>query len=151
MTGLLTAIHIAPVEEAPMEAHDTVQVDAGQGIVGDRYYGLKEEDAVSLIEESAVQETASGVGVAYVPGASRRNFTIANLPLNDLIGQRFTLGEVLLEGTRLAHPCHWMEQTIGPGAKELLLNRGGIRARVLQGGTVRVGDILQLSAVAEEE
>lgn len=151
MTGLLTAIHIAPATEAPMEARDSVQVDTGRGIPGDRYYGLDPDEAVTLVEEQAVKEAASGAGVAYMPGATRRNFTIADRSLNDLIGQRFTLGEVLLEGTRLAHPCHWMEETIGPGAQELLKNRGGIRARVLRGGTVRVGDTLQLSAVPAEE
>lgn len=134
-----------------MEARDTVQVETGQGILGDRYYGIDPDEAVTLVEEQAVQHAAAGAGVAYVPGATRRNFTIVNCPLNELIGQRFTLGEVLLEGTRLAHPCQWMEQTIGPGAQGLLKNRGGIRARVLQGGTVRVGDMLQLSADPEEE
>jgi len=151
MTGLLTAIHIALATEAPMEARETVQVDTGLGIPGDRYYGLDPDEAVTLVEEQAVQNAAAGAGVAYVPGATRRNFTIVDCPLNDLIGQPFMLGEVLLEGTRLAHPCHWMEQTIGPGAQELLKNRGGIRARVLRGGTVRVGDTLQLSAVLTEE
>lgn len=151
MTGQLTAIHIAPATAAPMEAREAVQVETGQGILGDRYYGIDPDAAVTLVELQAVQDTAAGAGVAYLPGATRRNFTIANHPLNELIGQRFSLGEVLLEGTRLAHPCHWMDQTIGPGAQGLLKDRGGIRARVLQGGTVRIGDTLQLSAVPREE
>lgn len=143
MSGSLIAIHIAPAHEAPMEPREAVDLVTDSGIVGDRYFGDKSMDNVTLIEESAVLETSEGVGTAYAPGCTRRNLTVRGIALNDLVGQQFRLGETILEGSELAHPCDFMNQTIGEGARELLANRGGIRARIVQGGTIRRGDSIE--------
>lgn len=141
-TGTITAIHIAPQEEAPMEPRDRVQAVAGKGLEGDRYFGGPAHANLTLVEESAVQAAFDGTGGVYQPGATRRNLTVAGITLNGLVGRRFRIGAVLCEGTELAHPCHWMEKTIGPGAKDLLKNRGGLRATILSDGTIAAGDTL---------
>lgn len=132
-----------------MESRDTAELVAHSGIVGDRYFGDKDIDNVTLIEDLAVRDAAAAAGTAPGPGCTRRNLTVTGIALNDLVGQRFRLGEAVLEGTELAHPCDFMEETVGPGAKARLANKGGLRARILTGGTIRVGDTLTPIAVEE--
>jgi len=129
-----------------MEPREAVELVTDSGIVGDRYFGDKSMDNVTLIEETAVVEASAGVGADHVPGCTRRNLLVRGISLNDLVGQQFKVGETILEGAELAHPCDFMNKTIGEGARELLADRGGIRARIVQGGTIRVGDSIEVIA-----
>jgi MOSC domain-containing protein YiiM len=62
--------------------------------------------------------------------------------LNHLVGREFTVGAVLLRGTRLCEPCAHLEALSAPGVQRALAHRGGLRAEVVAGGTVRVGDAI---------
>ena len=57
-----------------------------------------------------------------------------------LVGKRFRVGEVVLEGLRLCEPCEHLGSLTRPGVREALLHRGGLRAQVLEGGLIKVGD-----------
>ena len=149
--GLVEAIHIAAEAAKPMESVAEVRAIPGQGLEGDRYFhkigtysntpGSGRE--ITLIEAEAVEALAREAKIDLVPGASRRNLTTRGVPLNHLVGRRFRVGEVLVEGTRLCEPCRHLEGLTQPGVLAALVHRGGLRTVILEGGTIRVGDIVR--------
>ncbi|HMC90102.1 MAG TPA: MOSC domain-containing protein, partial [Gemmataceae bacterium] len=62
------------------------------------------------------------------------------VPLNHLVGKEFQIGEVILRGLRLCEPCGHLEALTVQGVKDGLCHRGGLRAQILHGGLVKVGD-----------
>ena len=77
--------------------------------------------------------------------AFRRNTLVAGVDLNELIGKRFSIGEVEFEGSEEAKPCYWMDKVCAPGVEEFLRGKGGLRARIRQSGLLQKGDaVLQV-------
>jgi MOSC domain-containing protein YiiM len=74
------------------------------------------------------------------PAQSRRNIVTRGIALNHLVEQEFRVGDVVLRGTRLCEPCVHMEKLTVKGALRGLIHRGGLRAEIVKGGTIRVGD-----------
>ena len=70
--------------------------------------------------------------------------TTRGVRLNDLLGQRFRVGEILCEGTRLCEPCQHLVDLIGKPVLKPLVHRGGLRADILEDGEIRVGDPISL-------
>jgi MOSC domain-containing protein YiiM len=58
--------------------------------------------------------------------------------LNSLIGEEFAVQGIQFLGVEECRPCYWMDQVLGPGAEAALKNRGGLRARILTSGQLRV-------------
>jgi MOSC domain-containing protein YiiM len=146
--GVIEAIHIAPVAGGPVHPVDEARVVAGKGIAGDRY-GEQEgtfsdyphDHEFTLIEAEEIENLARAHGVVLAPGESRRNVTTRGVRLNPLVGRRFRVGGILCEGTRLCEPCAHLERlTAKPGLSRLLGGRAGLRALVVEGGAIRVGD-----------
>jgi MOSC domain-containing protein YiiM len=152
--GTVTAIHIAGEATRPMEAVAEARAVPGKGLEGDRYFrkvgtysqhpGSGRE--VTLIEEEAIAALAREAGIELPPGASRRNITTRGVPLNHLVGRRFRVGEVVLEGTRLCEPCTHLEGLTQQGILSGLIHRGGLRTIIVTGGTIRVGDSVRPAA-----
>jgi MOSC domain-containing protein YiiM len=65
--------------------------------------------------------------------------------LNALVGRRFTVGSVECIGRRLAEPCSHLEKLTRPGIMRPLVHRAGLRADILVGGTISVGDAVTAS------
>jgi len=133
--------------------HDAVEVVAGQGIAGDRFFGevsvpisppptpTSLSSAVSFVAAEAVEEVARELGAtALDPVLMRRNVVTRGIDLNALVGRPFRIGEVECVGRRLAEPCSWLQQMTPPGTLRGLVHRGGLRADILVGGTVSLGD-----------
>ena len=98
---------------------------------------------VTLIQAEHLPVIAALAGVQSVtPEEMRRNIVISGLSVLALKDARFQLGEVILEGTGECHPCSRMEETFGPGGYNAVRGHGGITARVVRGGLIRVGDTL---------
>jgi MOSC domain-containing protein YiiM len=132
MSGRILAIHVASGEGAPMQAIDTAKLLEGAGIEGDRA-----QNCITLIEAEAELEAGLTLGQA------RRAISVMGMELNPLVGKRFTVGDVKCEGIELCHPCGYLEKLLErPGLTKSLANRGGIRARVLEPGEVRIGDAI---------
>jgi MOSC domain-containing protein YiiM len=145
--GYVEAIHVARAAGEPTRAVEAVRAVAGVGLEGDRYadgLGHYDDDRVSrdltLIEAEVIESLAREHGIELAAGETRRNLTTRGIALNDLLGRRFWVGEVLCEGTRLCEPCQYLTDLTGKPLLRALVHRGGLRADVLHGGVITRGD-----------
>lgn len=143
----LTAIHLVPRKGGPPVAVDAVRAVAGAGLEGDRHAqrppaegGARE---VTLIASEALRHLEA-LGLGLAPGASRRQLTTEGADLDALLGRRFRIGAVWLEGTKPCAPCGHLERLTRPGVRAALEGRGGLCARIVEGGVLRVGDPLEV-------
>lgn len=152
------AICIAPAASVPMQLLAEVEALAGGGLAGDRYYektgfyssrptdpGARE---VTLFEAETLEQLSAEHGIELSAVEHRRNVTVRGVQLLGLIGQRFRIGAVVLEGVKDCPPCEHLQQLVGKPVLQPLVNRGGLRARVLSGGTLRVGDPVVVESYA---
>lgn len=148
--GTIEAIFRFPASDAPEVVLKEARLIAGVGVEGDRYAlgtgHFSEPDrwgqALTLIEAEAIEHLASEHGVLMGAADARRNIVTRDIDLNALMGRRFRIGGLLCQGSRLAEPCAWLQRTTPPGMLRGLVHRGGLRADILEGGTVRVGDAI---------
>ncbi|CAN5688879.1 MOSC domain-containing protein [soil metagenome] len=140
----IVAIHVAKATRLPMRAFDSVEVEAGKGIVGDRYHGSKHRH-VTVQSADALAEATEIFGSDVPAGLTRRNITVSHGVVPRTPGERIRIGDVLLEVVRVAAPCKLLDDTIGAGAQHALRHRGGSVFRVLEGGDVAVGDVVDLA------
>jgi MOSC domain-containing protein YiiM len=138
MEGMhVEAINIGASEAlGPVSA---VHAVAGQGLEGDRYFfagGAGAGEALTLIEAEVVED------VGLTGAQSRRQVVVRGGGLNDLVGKRFRVGEVECLGVELCEPCRHLQSLTRPGIIKDLIHRGGLRADILSGGTISVGDKL---------
>jgi len=148
--GKVISIHIAAVAAPPIKSVAEVIALAGRGLEGDRYakkLGTFSKDPgsgrdVTLIEVEAIEALKRDYQVELEAGESRRNIVTQGISLNHLVGKEFRVGEVVLRGTRLCEPCAHMEKLTVKGALRGLIHRGGLRADIVKGGTIRVGDLI---------
>ena len=131
-----------------MLEHDCIEATAACGLAGDRYAtnvarhrrGYTKVRDVTLIEEETVAALKRDHAIDVMPIQLRRNLLTRGVPLAHLVGRRFRIGSVVLEGTELAEPCRYLADLIGRPVFEPLRNRGGIRARIIEGGDLHAGD-----------
>lgn len=126
-----------------MTSVETAAVEAGRGIVGDRYHGTRHRH-VTVQSAEALAEAAAAFGSEVPAELTRRNLTVDAGVVPREPGARIKVGPVLLEVVRVAAPCKLLDDTIGRGAQEALRRRAGSVCRVLSGGTIRVGDQVAL-------
>jgi MOSC domain-containing protein YiiM len=146
--GTVISIYIAVTGAAPMKSVTTAQAAAGKGLEGDRYYsklGTYSNQAgsgrdVTLIEIEAIDALKRDYDVELDASRSRRNIVTQGVPLYHFVGKEFKVGDVVLRGTRLCEPCAHMEKLTVKGAMRGLIHRGGLRADIVMGGTIKVGD-----------
>lgn len=140
-TGTLRWIGVRPARDVPMIEVDAAQAQAGKGLVGDRYKSSSGSRGVTLIQAEHLPVIATLAGHdAVAPATLRRNLVVSGLPLIALKGRRFRIGDVVLEGTAPCDPCSRMETALGPGGYNAMRGMGGLCARVVAGGVLRIGD-----------
>lgn len=142
MKPAVVAIHVAKGRRLPMQAKDRVEVEAGKGIVGDRYHGAKHRH-VSVQSRESLDAAAEAFGAEVASHLTRRNITLSHGVVPWTPGTLLRIGDVLLEAVRIAAPCKLLDDTIGAGAQDALRRRAGTVFRVLEGGTITVGDAAQ--------
>jgi len=141
--GRVEWIGLRPARRADMQVVDGVRLDPKEGVVGDRYAGRSGERHVTLIQRENLMAIAAHLGLdAVFPEQLRRNIVVSGLNLLALKDRQFRLGEALVEMTGECHPCSRMEEMFGPGGYNAVRGHGGITARVLSAGEVRVRDAL---------
>ncbi|WP_344778721.1 MOSC domain-containing protein [Nocardioides panacisoli] len=135
---------MAKASRLPMQEKQAVEVEAGKGIVGDRYHGTRHRH-VTVQSRERLAEAAAVFGADVPEGLTRRNVTISHGDVPREPGARLRIGDVLLEAVRVSAPCKLLVDTIGRGAQEALRRRAGTVFRVLEGGTIAVGDTVRRS------
>ncbi|NUO74886.1 MAG: MOSC domain-containing protein [Lysobacter sp.] len=145
--GRVEWIGLRPKRDVAMQTVAEALAQAGIGLVGDRYAGGSGKRGVTLIQAEHLPAIAALSGRdALDPALLRRNVVVSGLPLVALKGRRFRLGEAVLEGTEDCDPCSRMEDALGPGGYNAMRNHGGLCARILEGGRIRLGDALVVLA-----
>lgn len=148
--GSIRAIYISAAGEGRMVSTGAVRAIQGQGLEGDRYAtrsgtfsahtGSGRE--VTLIEAEALEALEREYDITLGPEESRRNLVTQGVALNHLVGREFTVGDATLRGVRLCEPCGHLEGMTRKGVRKGLAHRGGLRADIVVGGVIRVGDAI---------
>lgn len=139
--GRVRWIGLRPARDVPMRAVDSAEAIAGKGLRGDRYGSGSGKRGITLIQAEHLPVIAALAGRDVVdPALLRRNLVVEGLPLIALKGRRFRIGDVVCEGMSPCDPCSRMEAALGPGGYNAMRGHGGLCVRILEGGTLRVGD-----------
>jgi MOSC domain len=142
-SGRVAAILVAPEAEAPLVRVERATAIAGKGLAGDRYSvgrGTFSRPGRGYEVTFVDADVLDSIGLVWED--ARRNIVTRGIELNLLVGRRFTVGTVECVGRRLAEPCAHLERLARPGLLRPLVHRGGLRADVLVGGEIAVGDAI---------
>jgi MOSC domain-containing protein YiiM len=143
--GSVEWVGIRPARKAPLQAVGQADVKVDHGLTGDHYTNPGGKRQVTLIQAEHLEAVASMLGIDVVdPATVRRNIVVRGINLLALKDKFFTVGNVELAFTGLCYPCSRMESALGPGGYNALRGHGGITARVLHGGIIKVGDAVSV-------
>ena len=151
--GEVVGIYVAPTKEAPMQPVAKAKAIPGKGLEGDRYAAgagtftprsdrLKGYD-ITLIEKEVLDRLTLSDGTRLAPAESRRNLVTTGIDLNAMVGKELRIGAVRAFGQRLCEPCVHLQRLTRPGVVLGLVHKGGLRADLLSGGEIRVGDRIE--------
>ena len=151
MSGIVEDIFIAPKGGDPMRRVEQVQAQVDAGLRGDRYLERSgywtnvDECQVTLIAAEALEEIAASTTIQVADGQHRRNILTRGLVLEDLQGNRFSIGTAVLAYDRPRPPCGYIQGLTERGmTKALGGRRGGICATVVESGLIKVDDRIQI-------
>ena len=158
MKGRVIGVYLARGAAEAMQPVETATLEAGRGLVGDRYHieagtfseklAGKPDVQITLIEVEEVERFNAREGLEIQPADLRRNIVTRGVRLNPLVGVRFRVGPALLDGIRLCEPCSHLAKVVHPGVLPGLVHRAGLRARIISGGIVRSQDEIALEPVS---
>ena len=148
--GTVVLISIAQAGGDATAPTDQVRAVAGRGLEGDRYFnetGTFSNSpgtgrAVTLIESEAIDAVARECGCELKYEDTRRNIVTRGVALNDLVDKEFRVGDVRMRGVRLCEPCKISFPDAG--VKQALVNRGGLRADIVNDGVISIGDTVHV-------
>lgn len=151
MPGTVEEIYVAPEGNVEMRRVPEVRALVGGGLEGDRYckgtgYWTELGDVceVTFIEAEDLEEIRDQEGLEVMGGEHRRNIITRGVRLSELEGKRFRVGEAVLEYDRPRPPCRHVQELTEPGMTRALRRRGGICARVVEGGAIRAEDAIEV-------
>lgn len=134
-------------QDAPMNSVPQVEAVAGCGLRGDRYFkpegNADPASQITLIERECIDAFVAESGLTMGLDEPRRNLVTEGVRLNDLCGKRFCVGEVELEGIELCEPCSSFAQRTYRQVVKAFVGKGGLRARIVSSGIIRVGDVIK--------
>jgi MOSC domain-containing protein YiiM len=136
MPGRVEAIRIAPEHEQLPEPVDSVDVTA-EGLQGDRYFGRGD---ITLVEQEALDAFREETGIDLTHAEIRRQVLTTGIRLNDLLNKRFRVGGVEAVGVEWCEPCNHVQSLTYDGVLKGMVHRAGLRADIVQPGSISVGD-----------
>jgi MOSC domain-containing protein YiiM len=144
--GTVEWIGIRPARKGPLTVVESVDARADHGLAGDHYAKAGGKRQVTLIQAEHLNAIASMLGIDMVdPGSVRRNIVVRGVNLLALKDKHFSIGSATLAFTGLCHPCSRMETALGPGGYNALRGHGGITARVMHDGIIKIGDAVNVA------
>lgn len=153
LSGTVAAIALAERATGNMATVDHAMAHANRGLDGDRYaakagtFTPASDTArgydLTLIESEALDDLTLPDGRTLGYAEARRNVVTRGIDLNALVGRRFRVGSVECLGQRLCEPCSHLERLTTKGTLRGLIHRGGLRADVLTGGEISIGDSIE--------
>ena len=143
--GRLELILVRPERRAPPVRVEHALALPGRGLADDHRSKRSSNSArqVTLIQAEHLPVIGALSNGAATPEQLRRNLVVSGVNLLALKERRFRIGEAVFEGAGLCHPCSRMEEALGPGGYNAVRGHGGLLARVLEEGEIRVGDMLE--------
>ena len=126
---------------------NSIDVLANQGVLGDRHFNEFNDpyNQLSLIESESIDyyNIKYGLNIPYID--FRRNIITKGIQLNDLVGKKFQIGKVELEGIDLCRPCKHLSEALQQNniIKEFL-RRGGLRCQILSSSSIEVGNKIKV-------
>ena len=126
---------------------NSIEVLANQGIIGDRHFKEFNDpySQLSLIESENIDNynIKYGLNIPYID--FRRNIITKGIQLNNLVGKKFLIGKVELEGVDLCRPCRHLSEVLNQDniIKEFL-RRGGLRCQILSSSSIKVGNKIKV-------
>jgi MOSC domain-containing protein YiiM len=141
--GTVAWIGIRPERRSEVLNLKEVEAIAGIGLSGDHYKGKNGLRQITLIQYEHLPVIASILNLEHIqPELLRRNIAVKGINLLSMKDKKFQIGEAIIEMTGLCHPCSRMEETLGAGGYNAMRGHGGITAKILQSGIIRVGDTI---------
>lgn len=139
--GRIEWIGVRPERRATMLSVEEVSVGCDTGLVGDRYQGRSGKRQVTLVQKEHFAVVASCCNLKTLsPNELRRNLVVSGINLLALKNKVISVGNIKLEVTGLCHPCSRMEETLGAGGYNAMRGHGGVTARILTDGDIKLGD-----------
>ena len=144
--GRLEWIGVRPRRRADMIAVQEAEALAERGLTGDHRAGRPGSPRqVTLIQAEHLEVVAALLGQRPVePALTRRNLVVSGINVLGLKDQVFVIGDAVLEGTGPCEPCSRMEENLGLGGYNAMRGHGGITARIVVGGVLRLGDTVRV-------
>lgn len=150
VAGRITGIYLAGADSGPTRPVEAATAVPGKGLDGDRYaagtgfYSQRPRAdrgrELTFIAAEAVAAAAREAGVEFTPAESRRNLVTEGVDLDALVGRRLGVGGAVIDVVDLCPPCAHLEEVTGKPVMRALLDRGGLRTRIVEAGEIRVGD-----------
>jgi len=144
-------IFIGPDEGGPVSTQETVTAVAGAGLEGDRYFqGDKPPEQrdpteeITLVGIEGIRAAAEESGLDITPADIRRNIVTEGVDIQELIGKKFWVGDVQIEGLEDNPACAHLQKLAGKQLLKPMVRRGGIRGRIVSGGVIKRGDAIRL-------
>jgi MOSC domain-containing protein YiiM len=154
--GRVVSLYIALESAGPMISVPQVRAFADRGLEGDRFFreswaaAKRPDKAVSLIEQEVLEMAAAEHQIRIAGDKTRRNIITRGVPLIDLLGRDFVIGNVVMRGIRLFEPCAHLEKVANiSGIFRALENRSGLKAAILSDGVIHAGDAVKLHSLRD--
>ena len=150
--GTVEWIGLRGERRGPPQPVDAVEAVPESGLEGDHFHGQGDgKRQVTLIQGEHLDAVGAFLKQPSPdPALTRRNIVVRGVNLFSLQDRRFRIGSAVLEHSGPCHPCSRMEENLGPGGYNAMRGHGGITARVVEGGTIRVGDAVVRLPLGEE-
>ncbi|MDC7830573.1 MULTISPECIES: MOSC domain-containing protein [Pseudomonas] len=144
-SGEVRWIGVRPASRAPMVEVEAVEARRDAGLTGDHARPTpRNQRQVTLIQWEHLPVVAALIDKAVAPTDLRRNLAIAGINLFSLKNRRFRIGQAVLETTGWCQPCARLEERLGVGTFQAMRGHGGLTARVLESGIIRLGDRVEV-------